>query len=415
MRAARIARADAGRDAQAPLSEHRRVTKIMDRSGRHRLQHLDMLRGLCALGVVASHVRSLFLVPYGDIVRHGPGDTVSFTLSGLGHECVIAFFALSGFLVGGSTLAALRARRFSWLDYGVARLSRLWTVLVPALLLTALLDFAGAALAPPGTYQGALAHLVPSGPLPAEPADHSPATFIGNLLFLQTIVTPVFGSNRPLWSLAYEAWYYLAFPLLAFGCFAGAHVARVLSMAAGALALAWLPTDVTLLGIPWVAGAVAANLPAQPSVLRTMAASAATVAALGYAHSSHTQIGDIMLGCAIAVWLRDLAVIGPLGGAYRYVATGLSNISYTLYAVHFPLMLMLWFSLFASAQSQPGPAAYLKIAAFMAAALAYATLVWFLFERRTDDVRRWIKQWLAFVQHGHEPRAMTEGRPKAGR
>jgi ribosome recycling factor len=31
---------------------------------------------------------------------------------------------------------------------------------------------------------------------------HLPATFIGNLLFLQTVAVPTFGSNTPLWSLA---------------------------------------------------------------------------------------------------------------------------------------------------------------------------------------------------------------------
>jgi peptidoglycan/LPS O-acetylase OafA/YrhL len=28
--------------------------------------------------------------------------------------------------------------------------------------------------------------------------------FLGNFLFLQSIVSPVFGSNGPLWSLSYE-------------------------------------------------------------------------------------------------------------------------------------------------------------------------------------------------------------------
>ena len=34
-----------------------------------------------------------------------------------------------------------------------------------------------------------------------------------NAFFLQTIVGPTFGSNGPLWSLAYEWWYYVLFPL----------------------------------------------------------------------------------------------------------------------------------------------------------------------------------------------------------
>ena len=354
-----------------------------------------MLRGLCALGVVVSHARSFLLVPYSAAGRHGVADMILFTLGGLGHECVIAFFALSGFLVGGSTLAAMRAGRFSWRDYGVARLSRLWTVLLPALILTALLDWIGAGLSAPGAYQGALAETLASGPTPTEPANHSVGTFFGNLFFLQTIVTPVFGSNRPLWSLANEAWYYFAFPLLAFACFQRAHAVRALSAAAGLVALALLPSEVSLLGLPWVAGALAADHPVRRSAARAIAGAAATAAAVGFAHFSRLIVSDIVLGCAIAFWLRDLAAFEPIEGLYAFVARGLSEISYTLYAVHFPLLLMLWLWLLAPRQSQPDVAAFVEIVAFVAVALIYATAVWFLFERRTDAVRGWAKRRLA--------------------
>lgn len=371
-----------------------KITKVMEQSRKHRLQHLDMLRGLCALGVVVSHLRSLLVVPYAEAHRHSVVDLILFTLGGLGHECVIAFFALSGFLVGGSTLAAMRAGRFSWADYGVARLSRLWTVLLPALALTALLDFAGSALGPAGAYQGALAATIPSGPTPTEPANHSLATFLGNLMFLQTIDTPVFGSNRPLWSLANEAWYYLAFPLLAFAFFHRAPLVRALCAAAGLLALGSMPVEMTLLGLPWIAGALAADHPARPSLARALLGAAATVAAVGAAHAWRTIVGDIILGCAIAFWLRDLAAVRPIGGLYAGAAQGLSDISYTLYAVHFPLLLMLWFWLLAPEQSEPGFAVLARMALLMAVALAYATAVWFLFERRTDAVRGWMRQRL---------------------
>jgi peptidoglycan/LPS O-acetylase OafA/YrhL len=359
----------------------------MEKARPHRLEHLDMLRGACALLVVVSHLRSMLIVPYAQAERHGPAELLLFTLGGLGHESVIVFFALSGYLVGGSTLAAMRAGRFSFLDYGVARLSRLWTVLVPALILTALLDFAGGALAPPGAYRGAFAELIFSGPTPAEPASHSLSSFIGNLLFLQTIVTPVFGADRPLWSLANEAWYYLVFPLVALGYFRRGRSTSALCALAGLLALAWLPVETALLGLPWLAGALAADHPVRWSPTRALAASAATVAMIGVSHHARTIGGDILLGCVVAFWLRDLAALGPIGGLYARAATGLSNISYTLYAVHFPLVLMLWFWLLAPVQSQPGALALMRIAAFLAVALAYATLVWFLFERRTDAVR----------------------------
>ncbi|MDH5381801.1 MAG: acyltransferase family protein, partial [Cyclobacteriaceae bacterium] len=36
---------------------------------------------------------------------------------------------------------------------------------------------------------------------------------MGNLGFLMKFYTPVFGSDGPLWSLAYEGWFYITFPL----------------------------------------------------------------------------------------------------------------------------------------------------------------------------------------------------------
>jgi peptidoglycan/LPS O-acetylase OafA/YrhL len=39
-------------------------------------------------------------------------------------------------------------------------------------------------------------------------------TLLGNILFLQSIAVAPFGTNGPLWSLAYEFWFYIWFPAL---------------------------------------------------------------------------------------------------------------------------------------------------------------------------------------------------------
>jgi peptidoglycan/LPS O-acetylase OafA/YrhL len=365
-----------------------------------------MLRGACALLVLVGHIRAMLIVPYAQAERHGPAEMLLFTLGGLGHESVIVFFALSGYLVGGSTLAAIRAGRFSFLDYGTARLSRLWTVLVPALILTALTDFIGANLSRvEGPYPGAFANMIFTGSAQAEPLSHSLPTFLGNMLFFQTFATPVFGSDWPLWSLANEAWYYLIFPLLALAYFRRGRPESVFCAILGLIALAWLPGVAALLGLPWLAGAIAADRPARWSLSRALASTAATLVMIGVAHRLGTVVGDILLGCVVAFWLRDLAALRPIGGLYARAATGLSNISYTLYAVHFPLLLMLWLWLLAPARSQPGSAALLLMAGLAAVALAYSTLVWFLFERRTDAVRDAMRRALgAFARPDGAPR-----------
>src|SRR5947209_5815746 len=62
----------------------------------------------------------------------------------LAHSAVIVFFVLSGYVIAFSTLSARQdAKRFA-----VARLSRLYSVILPALLLTFILQATGSYLNP---------------------------------------------------------------------------------------------------------------------------------------------------------------------------------------------------------------------------------------------------------------------------
>src|SRR5215467_4133776 len=108
-----------------------------------RLDHLDMLRGIAAFLVLAGHVRSYVFQSYAEL---GQGDLLVkafYFATGLGHQAVIIFFALSGFLVGGRALEDLMTNRFSWSRYFLRRLTRLWIVIIPAMLLTLLFDSIG--------------------------------------------------------------------------------------------------------------------------------------------------------------------------------------------------------------------------------------------------------------------------------
>ena len=87
-------------------------------SGFSHRSDIDGLRGIAVLSVLGYHAFPATL----------PG----------GYTGVDVFFVLSGFLVGGAVMRAGPA--FDWRTYAIARLSRLWVVLVPALLLTAALD-----------------------------------------------------------------------------------------------------------------------------------------------------------------------------------------------------------------------------------------------------------------------------------
>jgi peptidoglycan/LPS O-acetylase OafA/YrhL len=106
--------------------------------------------------------------------------------------------------VGGTTLAKWRDRGVDLLGYSAARFSRIYIVLVPALALGYLLDTLGL------RYFDAYAHLgsLNIGSLDNVEPRLGVKQLVGNFLMLQGTATEVLGSNGPLWSLAYEWWYY---------------------------------------------------------------------------------------------------------------------------------------------------------------------------------------------------------------
>lgn len=135
---------------------------------------------------------------------------VLYFLTGFGHQAVIVFFVLSGFLISSTILRSHILGKWSWRHYAVNRATRLYVVLLPGLLLGFFWDRLGSWLfAAKGIYAHSLSDLGPAVPL----KNLTPGNFLGNLFFLQTILCETFGSNGPLWSLSNEFWYYVLFPL----------------------------------------------------------------------------------------------------------------------------------------------------------------------------------------------------------
>jgi peptidoglycan/LPS O-acetylase OafA/YrhL len=150
--------------------------------------YLDLLRFLAALAVVAAHY-AMF-----GVIETGAGGA----FASLGREAVILFFVLSGFVIAASVARGRPSVR----DYAEARLSRLYSVTVPVLLLA----FAAAALL--RWFAGIEA--------PRSYALDKIWLYLPfHLLFLgqhwHFAEVPPF--MVPYWSLCYEAWYYLLFGL----------------------------------------------------------------------------------------------------------------------------------------------------------------------------------------------------------
>lgn len=148
-----------------------------------RLVKLDALRGLAACYVLVTH-----------IVREP-----RFVALRFGQEAVMLFFLLSGFVIHHATcVRGAGEQHFG--AYLIRRVRRIYPLFLVALA---------------ATYASAWLY---RGHLPALPA----AELVGNLAMLQDLIwvksgtwfAPFFG-NTPLWSLAYEWWFYLLFyPLM---------------------------------------------------------------------------------------------------------------------------------------------------------------------------------------------------------
>ena len=356
-------------------------------------QALNLMRGTAALLVLLNHWRELFFVDYPDLSHPSFLARAFYFICGFGHQSVIIFFVVSGYLVGGSAMRQIAVDRWSWKRYLFIRGTRLYTVLIPALLLGLFWDRSGMYLfGDAGTYGGHgpqnIVHLpvrLTTGPL----------AFMVNFSFLQGIGGPTFGTNGALWSLAYEFWYYLLFPCLLL-CLTRRKKAwqrsayLLLSLAIFGL-VGW---RISLYAFIWLLGAVVAAL---PSYRRAMPAfwlgitCSLLLCALAWARLSHRHEirSDLILGIVFAatVYIALGALRNALAGKLNILITHLADSSYTLYLVHIPVLA------FASATLEFGSRfdlqpLHLGIALFvLGSVFLYAQIVYFLFEANTDRLR----------------------------
>jgi peptidoglycan/LPS O-acetylase OafA/YrhL len=370
--------------------------------------HLDALRGFAAFSVLLNHWRDAFYVDYSALPHHNLLFAIAYLATGLGHQWVIVFFVMSGYLVGGSVLRSINTGKWSWRGYMLARMTRLYIVLLPALLLGGAIDWAGIHLAGTGNLYAGL-----SGMHALSENVHLTLTWpmlLGNALFLQTAALPAalghgistFGTNGPLWSLCNEFWYYIAFPIAVLlftrGRALWMRVVCVLSL----IVWGWLVGgEIALLGIPWLMGVLIGSLPPFPArgrVIRLFAIILALVllaAGLALDKRLGSLTGDLILGAIVTllIWVTLHCATTPLPGAYVRVARRSARSSYTLYLVHVPLLIFLKASLHLP-RALPDGHVFLVSIGVMVLILLYAQLVYQVFERNTEALRSWLKPYV---------------------
>ena len=365
---------------------------------------LDVIRWVAALAVVLTHLNDqLFLS-----LQETPAEshTLAFMawkfISASGNEAVIVFFVISGYLVGGAALAEfLKNGDLQLSRYLLRRGARLYTVLIPALVIGAALDIIGSQLSGGSSvYASTLHHLSVTG-------------FLGNLVFMQTLFVETFGSNDALWSLTYEFFYYLVC-----GLFLYALSKNRSPLQRGALLLllggiAWLIfPKILLFGTLWLLGMAIRVMPLRRTLPLPIAIGQFLVILVAirlfFEWEWHAQLlahyaVSALAALSFAVLVASLQA-RPMHDSHAMPALVrhpfnkfAADFSYTLYATHFPFIMFViaasetlfgwgWHVSY-SGGGELGLALLLVMAT-----MVFAWLMYLAFESRTRQVYEWLKR-----------------------
>jgi peptidoglycan/LPS O-acetylase OafA/YrhL len=355
-----------------------------------------MARGLASLAVFFCHARALFFVEYGSVFQPNLFVKFLYFITGFGHQAVMLFFVLSGYLISSNILHQRKKREWKWSLYLANRFTRLYIVLIPALLLTTFWDYYGIfAFGTSNIYGGLGSSVLPDGIMSQIGAQ----VFIGNALFLQNIFVPSFGSNAPLWSLNYELWYYILLPLLLTVLWKDTLLWRkCLCLVLAAIIIILIPIVMLKYFSIWLMGLVIAVAPAvtnkKVSQLRNLSLVMLALFLIFTRYAGYSQYVftlDASIGTSFACFLYTLLNCNEtrIGPAYRWIAKKLSDMSYTIYLVHIPILVFInAVVLRGSDRWQPDLLHFTFVLLIVFLVTGYSFLVWNLTEAHQYSIRK---------------------------
>jgi peptidoglycan/LPS O-acetylase OafA/YrhL len=303
-----------------------------------RLPFMDGLRGVAASIVVFHHCFTHFPATFGHLA--GPLYALSVGLSELNVEAVMIFFVVSGFSIRLSVEHLDLSQRAGVNEYFYRRLKRI----LPLYLFS--LAFAAACVLASGASFEARAL--------------SLRTLLGNLLFLQTSASVPgcwffpYAGNGPLWSLSFEMFYYVLFPIH----HAVVSTPRARFLSAWMISIAGLALNVALPNpiaqfaasyAVWYCGVELAQAylarGARLPVLVGLAWTALLIARLKHISATLSNlwlaVTLLVIGYAILRWATGRSAapsrvswLAPLARPFTWAG----GFSYALYLLHFPIV-----------------------------------------------------------------------------
>ncbi|MET3911288.1 diketogulonate reductase-like aldo/keto reductase/peptidoglycan/LPS O-acetylase OafA/YrhL [Bradyrhizobium sp. S3.3.6] len=362
---------------------------------------LDLARGLAAVEVLAFHSYQLMFMEKLPGENYDPAIrlvySVLWTLSAHGPAAVLVFFVLSGYLVGGPALVRNMRGRLHAVDYFSARVSRLYVVLLPALTVS---FSAYVSARQSGAWQAYVSsHLDVYNSAAIFQAPIGAATAICNGLFLQTIACSEFAGNAALWSLSNEFWYYVLFFAIISARKIPAYILLIIAVLALFVMAEHFESRGTHAGLKllfffaiWSLGVIAYAVVVPIWVW----CCSFVVSTVGLYVLASKGLVPQWAAFSLAVGLGTTAFI--VGIDYLKVSLPsslriggeLAKISFSLYAIHYPILLLLNVTVASGRQDFTFASVGLD-ASFIVACVLAACVFYFMFESRTPTVRDWLK------------------------
>lgn len=355
----------------------------MKNNNRVHFYWLDLIRFLAAFLVLSGHFRGAFFVEYGLLPLEQQGVLTSFfyLVTRLGHEAVLIFFVMSGFLVGGRVIERLRDGTFDLKSYTIDRFVRIFLPLFSALLL-----------------------LIPTNWILGIKMDW--LAWFGNLFSLQGICCP--SVIDTLWSLSYEVWFYILAGCLTL--FFKKHLngmivpftfliicLSVFTKLNSVYLFIWLMGTIAYLIIPpkrnklllW--GSLLAMC-VLVAALQATRGSRSFSAGGWYSYLPNREILELLFSFTFCMFLLQVILIRPTNSCMESInnwGTKLARFSYTLYLVH-----MLILRLLENCGMPKSDVINLTSIGYyileLAIGMMSAYLIYWFFEKRTAAVKLWL-------------------------
>lgn len=328
--------------------------------------YLDIVRFTAAFTVFLGHAAGKFWT--GGFL---------WPLGAYGDTCVVVFFVLSGFVIGYVS----DTKETHWQEYAVNRVARLWSVVLPAMLLTVVIDYAGVRIAP-DLYLGR----------PWYGGDMLPLRYLASFFLVHDFwsigLAP--GINQPFWSLSFEALYYVVFGIAFFARSRWKWVSVVVALLlSGPVIAALLPV--------WLLGFYCYRLTKhwQPPVAVSALAFMVGLGLLAMAPTIRGHLSGVSIrGAIVERYVDALSFMLNLVGAYGLcvharplpprIAKAIAHVAgttFALYLLHRPLIQM--FSYLGPAD----PSSWTRRALVIVGSL----VIIYAITPATESLRRWLR------------------------